>query len=116
MSPNNPAKQTRLIFVGGQALTDGFLLIGFETLTDPDVAQVDRLISGLLEQRQNAFLVIEQSVNELESKMLQLVRSEGGRIVLSEVPSLKDPSCFHCELDQQIGKLMGGAQLAERVG
>ncbi len=116
MSPNHRVKQTRLIFIGSQALTNGFRLIGFETLTDPDVAQIDHLVSGLLEQRENAFVVIEQSINELESRMLQLVRSEGGRIVLSEVPSLKDPSCLHCELDREIEKLMGGEQLTERAG
>lgn len=116
MSPNYPAKQTRLIFIGSQALTDGFRLIGFETLTDPDVTLIDRLVSGLLEQRENAFVVIEQSINELESRMLQLVRSEGGRIILSEVPSLQDPSCLHCDLDREIEKLMGAEQLTERVG
>jgi len=96
-----------MIFIGTLALSDGFRLIGFETLTDPDVTRLDRLIGELLEQRANAFLVIEQNVNELGSEMLELVRREGGRIVLSEVPSLRDPSCLHCELDRQIERLMG---------
>ena len=116
MSPKHAAKHTRLIFIGSQALTDGFRLIGFQTLTDPDAAQIDQLISSLLEQRENAFVVIEQSINELNSRMLQLVRSEGGRIILSEVPSLKDPSCLHCDLDRKIEKLMGVEQLTERAG
>jgi hypothetical protein len=100
-----------MIFIGSLALSDGFRLIGFETLTDPDVNRLDRLIGELLEQRANAFLVIEQAVNDLGSKMLEQVRREGGRIVLSEVPSLRDPSCLHCELDRQIEKLMGGNPL-----
>ncbi|MEN8178670.1 MAG: ATPase [Pseudomonadota bacterium] len=100
-------KQTRLIFFGGPALTDGFRLVGFETLTDPEFAQMDQLISELLETRQNAFIVIEQSPEMMQSKMLQQVRREGGRIVVSEVPSLQDPTCFHCELDKQIERLMG---------
>jgi len=100
-------RPTRMIFIGTLALSDGFRLIGFETLTDPDVTRLDRLIGELLEQRANAFLVIEQNVNELGSEMLELVRREGGRIVLSEVPSLRDPSCLHCELDRQIERLMG---------
>ncbi len=116
MNPNHQAKQSRLIFIGSQALTDGFRLIGFETLTDPNAAQIDHLINDLLEQRENAFVVIEQSINELDSRMLQLVRNEGGRIVLSEVPSLKDPSCLHCDLDREIEKLMGTEQLTERAG
>ena len=106
-------RPTRMIFIGSLALSDGFRLIGFETLTDPQVDQLDQLISELLEQRANAFLVIEQSVSGLGSKMLEQVRREGGRIVLSEVPSLRDPSCLHCDLDRQIAKLMGAGSLEE---
>jgi vacuolar-type H+-ATPase subunit F/Vma7 len=106
-------RPTRMIFIGSLALSDGFRLIGFETLTDPDVTQLDQLIAELVEQRSNAFLVIEQTVTGLGSKMLELVRREGGRIVLSEVPSLRDPSCLHCELDRQIERLMGPASLQE---
>ena len=106
-NPATPDKQTRLIFIGGSALTDGFRLVGFETLTDPEITLVDQLINTLLETRQNAFIVIEQSSEVMESKMLQQVRSEGGRIVVSEVPSLQDSTCFHCELDKEIERLMG---------
>lgn len=111
MTQQTAAKQTRLLFIGGPALTDGFRLVGFQTLTDPEVEQIDRLIETLLETRQNAFMVIEQSAEALQSKMLRQVRQEGGRIVISEVPSLQDPTCFHCELDKQIERLMGGSQI-----
>ena len=47
----------------------------------------------------------------MQSKMLQQVHNEGGRIVVSEVPSLQDPACFHCELDKEIEKLMGSSQI-----
>ena len=107
----SPDKQTRLIFIGGAALTDGFRLVGFETLTDPEVERIDILINELLETRQNAFIVVEQSPQAALSKMLQQVHREGGRIVVSEVPSLQDPTCFHCDLDRQIEKLMGGGML-----
>lgn len=103
-------KPTRMIFLGGPLLTDGFRLIGFETLTDPSVAQTDELISGLLHRNENAFLVIEQTESLAASRMLQQVRNEGGRIVITDVPTLQDPSCLHCELDKQIEKLMGGSQ------
>ena len=96
-----------MIFIGSPALTDGFRLIGFETLTDPDVQNIDALISDLLATRQNAFLVVEQSPILGQSQLLQQVRKEGGRIVLAEVPTLRDPSCLYCDLDKQIDKLMG---------
>jgi vacuolar-type H+-ATPase subunit F/Vma7 len=115
MAGERSHRPTRMLFIGSLALSDGFRLIGFETLTDPSVSQLDRLISELLEQRANAFLVIEQTVNELGSKMLEQVRREGGRIVLSEVPSLRDPSCLHCELDRQIARLMGAGSVEETI-
>ncbi|MEW8507005.1 MAG: V-type ATP synthase subunit F [Candidatus Thiodiazotropha sp.] len=98
----------RNIFVGSHALTDGFRLIGFETLTDPDTATLDELLSRLLQDRERALLIIEQSVNRLGSKLLDQIRIEGGHIVLSEVPSLHNPEEFHSELDEQLKKLTGG--------
>jgi vacuolar-type H+-ATPase subunit F/Vma7 len=101
-------QRVRNIFVGSHALTDGFRLIGFETLTDPDQNQLDRLLGELLRERQRTLLIIEQSVNRIGSKLLDQIRQEGGRIVLSEVPSLHYPDDFHSELDAQLKKLTGG--------
>ncbi len=98
----------RNIFVGSPALTDGFRLIGFETVTDPDARQLDQLLGELQREKQRALLIIEQSVNQIGSKLLSQIRSEGGRIVLTEVPSLQDPETFQCELDAQLKKLTGG--------
>lgn len=103
------ATQTvRNIFVGGPALTDGFRLIGFETLTDPDERQLNQLLTELQRERQRTLLIIEQSVNRVGSKLLDQIRNEGGRIVLSEVPALHDPDNFQSELDAQLKKLTGG--------
>ncbi|MCU7876398.1 MAG: ATPase [Candidatus Thiodiazotropha sp. (ex Lucinoma borealis)] len=98
----------RKIFVGSHALTDGFRLIGFETLTEPDAGRLDELLSVLLKEKQRALLIIEQSINQIGSKLLEQIRSEGGRIVLSEVPSLHDPDNFQSDLDGQLRKLTGG--------
>jgi vacuolar-type H+-ATPase subunit F/Vma7 len=100
--------KVRNIFIGGHALTDGFRLIGFETLTDPDEQQLDQLLGELHRERQRTLLIIEQSVNRIGSKLLEQIRREGGRIVLTEVPSLHDPEDFHSELDAQLKRLTGG--------
>lgn len=102
------AQPVRNIFIGGPALTDGFRLIGFETLTDPGLQQLDQLLDELQRERQRALLIIEQSINQVGSKLLDQIRSEGGRIVLSEVPSLHDPDNFQSELETQLKKLTGG--------
>ena len=106
--PETATHGVRKIFVGSHALTDGFRLIGFETLTAPDSGRLDELLSQLLQERQRALLVIEQSVNQVGSKLLDQIRDEGGRIVLSEVPSLHNPEAFHSDLDGQLKKLTGG--------
>jgi vacuolar-type H+-ATPase subunit F/Vma7 len=100
--------RVRKIFVGSHALTDGFRLIGFETLTDPDSGKMDELLTQLLQERERALLIIEQSVNRIGSKLLDQIRKEGGHIVLSEVPSLHNPDEFHSDLDGQLKKLTGG--------
>ena len=98
----------RNIFIGSPALSDGFRLIGFETLSDPDRETLDRLLEELQRERQRALLIIEQTVNQIGSKLLEQIRKEGGRIILSEVPPLHDPDDFHSELDAQLKKLTGG--------
>jgi vacuolar-type H+-ATPase subunit F/Vma7 len=77
-------------------------------LTDPDSAALEALLSSLIQQNQRALLIIEQSVNQLDSKLLQQIRSEGGRIVLSEVPSLHESDNFQSELDETLKQLTGG--------
>lgn len=105
---NDTRHQVRNIFVGGHALADGFRLIGFETLTDPDEQALDRLLAELQREKQRALLIIEHSVSQSGSKLLEQIRSEGGRIVLSEIPSLYDPDNFQSDLDEQLKKLTGG--------
>ncbi len=105
---NDATHQVRNIFVGGHALADGFRLIGFETLTDPDQQGLDRLLAELQRKKQRALLIIEHSVSQSGSKLLEQIRSEGGRIILSEIPSLYDPDNFQSDLDEQLRKLTGG--------
>ncbi|MCU7844526.1 MAG: ATPase [Candidatus Thiodiazotropha sp. (ex Monitilora ramsayi)] len=100
--------RVRNIFIGSHALTDGFRLIGFETLTDPDEQRLDQLLSELQREKQRALLIIEHSVSQITSKLLEQIRKEGGRIILSEIPSLYDPDNFQSDLDAQLKKLTGG--------
>jgi vacuolar-type H+-ATPase subunit F/Vma7 len=96
------------IFVGGHTLTDGFRLIGFETLTEPNLTQLDELLARLLREKQRTLLIIEYSINKLDSKLLKQIRNEGGHIVLSEVPSLHDRDNFQSDLDETLKQLTGG--------
>jgi hypothetical protein len=45
--------------------------------------------------------------------MLPRVRKEGGRILVTEVPSLGRPDQFHSNIDDQVSALLGGSRLEE---
>jgi vacuolar-type H+-ATPase subunit F/Vma7 len=96
-----------MLFLGAPTLGEGFRLIGFEVLPDPSREELEQLLGELMDAQQNAFVVIDQGVAEQHSSVLERVRSEGGRIVITGVPPLHDPECFHCALDDRISALLG---------
>jgi len=110
MNPE-PRKGARLIFMGEAALTEGFRLIGFETFPDASCKDLDALLGELQESRDTAFLVLDASFSECLSVRLRQVRTEGGRILVTEVPRLRDPSEFRNVIDEQVRVLIGGVDL-----
>ncbi len=109
MSQGTDAAATRMLFLGDAALTDGFQLIGFETWADPSQQQLNQVLQGLLNSRGNAFVILDSRLAEQPSPLLQQIRSEGGRIIITEVPPLNDPENFHSEIDDRIQHLLGTA-------
>ena len=111
----NPANDgfggSRLLFAGERALADGFALIGFETLPDADPEALDALLTELLRERESAFLVLDHALAGCGSRLLARVNSDGGRIVVAEVPALNQPQALHIDLDAQIRVLLGGKPL-----
>ena len=105
--PSAAPSHTRMLFLGSPALCEGFRLIGFEVLAQPSREQLQQLLGELVDAQRNAFVVIDQGVAEQHYSMLERIRSEGGRIVITGVPPLNDPECFHCALDDRINALLG---------
>ena len=103
--------RTRMLFLGDAALTDGFQLIGFETWADPSSEELDRVLKELLESRRNAFILLDTRLADGGSAMLDRVRREGGRIVITEVPPLNDPDGLHSGIDKQVNSLLGNGTL-----
>lgn len=102
---------TRMLFLGDAALTDGFQLIGFETWADPSVAELDRVLAELVEQKTNAFVILDSRLAQQNSPMLRRVRAEGGRIIVTEVPQLNEPGDMHSEIDNQARSMLGDSNL-----
>lgn len=109
----NDIPTTRMLFMGDATLTDGFQLIGFETIPDPSVAKLDEVLRELIEQKHNAFIILDHRLSECDSQLLARVRSEGGRVVVTEVPQLHKPEEFHCKIDNQVRMLMGDTNMRE---
>lgn len=98
---------TRQVFLGDAMLATGFRLAGFEVHPDADVAELDRLLDELLVSRAHAFVVLDQRLAECDSRRLAQVRSEGGRILLTQVPPLTRPDRMHSAVDDHIQQLLG---------
>jgi len=105
---------TRMLFLGDAALTDGFQLIGFETWPDPSTQQLEQVIGELLNSRTNAFVILDCHLASRNARILDRVRTEGGRIVVTEVPPLNEPDRFQSQIDQQVKSMLGSEQVEQR--
>ena len=112
-SETEPLTRARLLFFGERALTAGYGLIGFETFPDASVEQLDHVLTELLQTRSTALVLIDQRVARLDSRLLPRIRKEGGRILVTEVPSLRSPGEYHSDIDDQVSLLLGGSRLEE---
>ncbi len=104
--------RTRMIFMGESALTDGFRLVGFETYADPEPKAVEKLVRQLIARRENAFLVLDRKLAQQDIPAIRQVRREGGHILVTVVPPLAEPDCFHCQIDDRLQTLLRGSQFA----
>ena len=98
---------TRQVFLGAASLATGFRLAGFEVYPDADASQLDRLLDELRASRTPALVVIDQDLAESDSQRLEWVRSEGGRILLTQVPPLNRPDDMRSSVDDRIEQLLG---------
>lgn len=108
-------QDTRLIALGSAVLMQGFRLIGFEVYADATPDQVEELLRELLKKRHKAFIVMEQSYFRSDLPMLKRVRTQGGRIVVVEVPALEEHEEYHPPVDDLIRRLFGPSMLEQET-
>jgi vacuolar-type H+-ATPase subunit F/Vma7 len=94
-----PDIEARLIAMGGAALMQGFALIGFETWPDADEHTVERVLTDVLRKRQRALVLLEPHLARCDCAALRVVLTEGGRIVVSEIPPLEKPQDYRPVVD-----------------
>jgi len=100
-------ENTRQLFLGDASLATGFRLAGFEVFPDADISELERMLEQLQAARTPAFVVIDQELAESDSRLLQEIRREGGRILLTQVPPLTHPEQMRSSVDDHIQQLMG---------
>lgn len=104
---------TRLIAMGGAELTLGFGLIGFETFPGATGADVELLLRELIAGKQKALVLLEPELARSGSKWLDNVRSEGGHIVVTELPALHAPHDYHPEVENVVRSVLGAGALED---
>ena len=104
---------TRLIAMGGAELTLGFRLIGFEIFADATADDVERLLNELIARRETALVLLEPELAHSGTPALERVRSEGGRVVVTEVPSLRAPQDYHPEVEDVVRSVLGPGALED---
>ena len=100
-------ERTRQLFLGDASLATGFRLAGFEVFPDAGVDTLERVLDDLLAERSHAFVVIDHALAEAQSRRVEEVRREGGRILLTQVPPLAQPGEMKSSVDQHIAQLLG---------
>jgi len=100
-------EKTRQLFFGDASLATGFRLAGFEIFPDAGIHQLEQSLERLQLSRAHAFVVIDQRLAGSDSPLLEQVRREGGRILLTQVPPLTHPEQMKSSVDDHIQQLLG---------
>jgi vacuolar-type H+-ATPase subunit F/Vma7 len=108
-----PGGSARIIVAGSSALTEGFALIGVETLPDASAEQLESLLEELWKRDQKALLFIEHGLARSAGSWLKRVRDDSGRVVVTEVPPLHAPRDYHPLVEDVVKAVLGPSALEE---
>jgi vacuolar-type H+-ATPase subunit F/Vma7 len=102
-------RATRIIALGSAVLMDGFRLAGVEVISDATGEQLEALLKTLVSVKEKALVLVEAGLVDKPGPWLYRVQSEGGRVVVVQVPPLARAADYHLEVDRLIGQSMAGA-------
>ena len=105
---------TRMLFLGDDSLADGFRLIGFEAISNPDAADIDKLFRRMRRERERAFVIVDDRLMQADIPSLRQVRDEGGHIVVVSIPALNEPPRLGSEVANRLSRMFGQATLNPR--
>jgi len=96
-----------MLFLGAEALADGFRLIGFETYPDPSAEDAERVLREILRERDSAFVIVDDALMRADIPALRQARREGGRIVIVSVPPLSAAPKLESEVAARLAAMFG---------
>jgi len=109
-----PLSRARLLFFGERALTEGYGLIGFETFPDATVEQARPRAHRTAADPRHRPRAARPARRASGQPHAAADPQEGGRILVTEVPSLRSPEDYHSDIDDQVSALLGGGTLEDR--
>lgn len=110
---SSAASPTRMIALGAAPLMEGFALIGFETYPNASPAQLEELLELLVHSETRALVLLEEGLARSAGPWLNRVRSEGGNIVVTEVPALNQAQAYHPQVEDLVASILGASALEE---
>lgn len=102
-----PPGGARLVVLGSAGLAGGFSLIGAEVHPDADPAMVETVLEQLAERGDEALVLLETHLAHAGGFWLNRLRSEGGRIVITELPPLPAPHDYAPAVDAVVRAVLG---------
>lgn len=97
----------RLVVLGSAGLTEGFHLIGAEVHPDADSAKLEAVLAQLVKEGAQALVLVEAQLAHGGGHWLNRLRNEGGRIVVTELPSLHTPHEYAPAVDEVVMAVLG---------
>ena len=102
-----PTMVSRIIALGSAALMDGFRLAGIEVMPDASREQLETLLKSLLSGKDKALVLLEDSLAANPGQWLSHALSEGGRVVVVQIPALAHAAEYRTDVDKLIGCMYG---------
>jgi len=97
--------------MGSEALADGFALLGFEIFTNATQDDVEKLLAGLLKQKQKALIFLEDSLAKSPKETFLHARSEAAGIIITEIPALNAPETYRPMVEDLVIRVLGASVL-----
>ena len=104
---DTPIGSARLVVLGSAGLAGGFSLIGAEVHADAEPATVEAVLEQLVKSGDEALVLLETHLAHSGGYWLSRLRNEGGRIVITELPSLPSPHDYAPAVDEVVRAVLG---------